>query len=284
MPWYRVGSVSITAGQNTVTGAGTNFSTNARVGDAFQGPDGRWYEVTNIASATVLSILPAYQGSTVSAGAYGLAPMQGYVKESADRLRQLVDQFGATLSLFGGATTIEALRQSILAATRGANSDITSLTGLTTALSVGQGGTGGNTPAAARASLGLAAAAVAAVLGTVSQSGGVPTGAIYERGSNANGEYVKFADGSAIAWVNGDTTSFSQQGQIWVSDVVTMNLPMAFTSTARMVVSAGDNFGPSVWSGGCAMSTTQIQARSFYFLTLSQVTRTIRATVTGRWF
>ena len=36
------------------------------------------------------------------------------------------------------------------------------------------------------------------ILGTVSQSGGVPTGAIIERGSNANGEYVKFADGTMI--------------------------------------------------------------------------------------
>lgn len=33
------------------------------------------------------------------------------------------------------------------------------------------------------------------ILGTVSQSGGVPTGAIIERGSNASGEYVRFADG-----------------------------------------------------------------------------------------
>lgn len=36
------------------------------------------------------------------------------------------------------------------------------------------------------------------VLGTVSQAGGVPTGAIIERGSNANGEYVRFADGTQI--------------------------------------------------------------------------------------
>ncbi|WP_218571770.1 hypothetical protein [Stutzerimonas degradans] len=36
------------------------------------------------------------------------------------------------------------------------------------------------------------------ILGTVSQSGGVPTGAIIERGSNANGEYVRFADGRQI--------------------------------------------------------------------------------------
>lgn len=36
------------------------------------------------------------------------------------------------------------------------------------------------------------------ILGTVSQSSGVPTGAIIERGSNANGEYVRFADGTQI--------------------------------------------------------------------------------------
>jgi hypothetical protein len=36
------------------------------------------------------------------------------------------------------------------------------------------------------------------IVGTVSQSGGVPTGAIIERGSNANGEYIKFADGTII--------------------------------------------------------------------------------------
>ncbi|WP_176038778.1 hypothetical protein [Brucella tritici] len=36
------------------------------------------------------------------------------------------------------------------------------------------------------------------IVGTVSQAGGVPTGAIIERGSNANGEYVKYADGTLI--------------------------------------------------------------------------------------
>jgi len=36
------------------------------------------------------------------------------------------------------------------------------------------------------------------ILGTVSQSGGDPTGAVIERGSNANGDYVKFADGTLI--------------------------------------------------------------------------------------
>ena len=40
------------------------------------------------------------------------------------------------------------------------------------------------------------------IIGTVSQSGGVPTGAIIERGSNSNGEYVKFADGTLMQTVN----------------------------------------------------------------------------------
>lgn len=105
MPWYRAGTVAITAGQTTVTGTSTNFALNARVGDAFQGPDGRWYEVANIASATVLSILPAYQGATVATGSYGLAPMQGYVKDLADRVRQMVDGWGTALASLGTAST-----------------------------------------------------------------------------------------------------------------------------------------------------------------------------------
>lgn len=36
------------------------------------------------------------------------------------------------------------------------------------------------------------------IVGAVSQSGGVPTAAIVERGSNANGEYTKYADGTLI--------------------------------------------------------------------------------------
>ncbi|MFK0309739.1 hypothetical protein ACIQUF_00705 [Pseudomonas sp. NPDC090233] len=148
MPWYRSGTVAITAGQTSVVGTGVNFAANARVGDAFQGPDGRWYEVANIASATVLSILPAYQGATVSAGGYGLAPMQGYVKDSADALRALVNQYGNKLAALG--TT--------------GNYDI---------LPVAKGGTGGANQADARAGLGLGtsstlAATVAQAIGAIS--------------------------------------------------------------------------------------------------------------------
>ncbi|WP_236225391.1 hypothetical protein [Pseudomonas pseudonitroreducens] len=98
MPWYSAGTVAVTNNSPTVTGSGTAFSANARVGDAFRGPDGRWYEVTNVASATVFSIKPNYQGANNAAGSYAIAPMQGYVKDSADALRGFVNQYGTTLA------------------------------------------------------------------------------------------------------------------------------------------------------------------------------------------
>lgn len=289
MPWYRTGTVAITAGQTTVTGTGTAFALNARVGDAFQGPDGRWYEVTNIASATVLSILPAYQGATVSGGAYGLAPMQGYVKESADRLRQLVDQLGATFALFGGATTIEALRQNILAATRGANSDITSLSGLTTALSVAQGGTGGKTQAAARAGLGLGAAAVAAIVGTVTQSAGVPTGAIIERGSNANGEYVKYADGTMICWISTLASSIAIDttlgtSTLWYGNIV-WNFPATFVGNPTVSPGAVRWGGSINWAGATASDSSRVTIRVFDpAQRAAQAGTLISAAAFGRWY
>jgi len=51
------------------------------------------------------------------------------------------------------------------------------------------------------------------ILGTVSQAGGVPTGAIIERGSNANGEYVRFADGTQICWSRRVRNATTQPGQ-----------------------------------------------------------------------
>lgn len=45
------------------------------------------------------------------------------------------------------------------------------------------------------------------VVGTVAQSGGVPTGAVIESGSNANGEYTRWADGTQICTNGGSAIS-----------------------------------------------------------------------------
>jgi hypothetical protein len=114
MAWYKTGTVSIVSGATSVSATGTTFASNARVGDGFRGPDGEWYEIVNIASDTVLGIYPAYAGATVSNSAnYMIAPLQGYNKETADRLRAITDSFsdlftdsmvdGGNVSLSGGA-------------------------------------------------------------------------------------------------------------------------------------------------------------------------------------
>jgi hypothetical protein len=92
MAWYKVGLVTVTNGATSVSAKGTKFATNARVGDGFRAPDGLWYEITNIASEFVLGIYPAYQGATEADSAdWVIAPLQGYNKETADRLRYITD-------------------------------------------------------------------------------------------------------------------------------------------------------------------------------------------------
>jgi hypothetical protein len=130
MPWYKAGTVSIVQNSNAVTGDGTAFIANSRVGDAFLGPDGYWYEVTNIASDTAMAISPTYKGATVSGSAYAIMPVQGYPKLLADAFNQLRLQFGDKMAALG--TT--------------GNFDV---------LPVDKGGTGGTSAATALTELGL---------------------------------------------------------------------------------------------------------------------------------
>ena len=80
------------------------------------------------------------------------------------------------------------------------------------------------------------------ILGTVSQSDGVPTGAIIERGFNSNGSFVKYADGTQICWkldtvasaVN--TASYSIQGINVFRNEYTWTFPSAFISTTNLSI------------------------------------------------
>ena len=90
MAWYDTGTVNVTANSATVTGVGTQWLAGARRGEAFVAPDGRLYEVLNIASNTSLTLTKPYRGTTATGQQYALAPMQGYVKELADRAAELI--------------------------------------------------------------------------------------------------------------------------------------------------------------------------------------------------
>ncbi|MBN8291016.1 hypothetical protein JI664_03470 [Rhodobacter sp. NTK016B] len=76
------------------------------------------------------------------------------------------------------------------------------------------------------------------VLGLVSQSGGVPTGGLFERGSNSNGEYLRLPDGTQFCWIYA-SPNFAVAGNYGGS------FPAAFVSTP-----AGGS--PSIRSGSSA--------------------------------
>jgi hypothetical protein len=244
MPWHRLGTVSVTQNSSTVTGANTAFAANTRIGDAFIGPDGRQYELGNVASDTVISIIPAYLGPTVAGAAYAVTPVQGYQKGLADQVRDWVNTYGPKMAGLGttgnydilpvtkggtGGTDQAGARSGIGAAKSGSNNDITALTGLLTALSVAQGGTGVTSIAALLAALqAVGAYGRTNIVGAVTQAGGVPTGAIIETGNHAAGRYIKHADGTLICW---GRPGFIDQNVANTAYSTTFGLPAIFVGS-----------------------------------------------------
>lgn len=132
------------------------------------------------------------------------------------------------------------------------------------------------------------------LLGPVSHSGGAPTGAVIERGSNANGDYVRFADGTQICWRR---RSFTAQ-----------DLTEAYGSTFRSVnLMAGDTLLPINFVGGSSPSfhlTVSVQTTATgqivggigdsdnfpdlvyatYHAALTNRTIYVNAMAIGRWF
>ena len=118
------------------------------------------------------------------------------------------------------------------------------------------------------------------ILGTVSQSGGVPTGAIIERGSNANGEYVRFADGTQIC-----THSPSFVGTGAGLRTTTWTYPAAFGAAPRLLV--GKNIYPQATDSdvglGTAAGLVSAQLRA-NVINGSAGTISLTSIAIGRWF
>ena len=124
-------------------------------------------------------------------------------------------------------------------------------------------------------------AVIPGLVGTVSESGGVPTGAIIERGSNANGSYARFADGTQICTRNVDWAGSEayRPTLIWAApfydtpnDVLVG--PASSETTLVILSLSASASGASYWcqnisSGAVAKRTTSFSGR---------------VTVIGRWF
>lgn len=160
-------------------------------------------------------------------------------------------------------------------------------TNLPVALPVAKGGTGGITPALARSGLQLGTAAVAAIVGQVSQAGGVPTGAIFERGSNANGEYTKYADGTMDCFLYTTVTDQAcdtPYGSLFIG-TRTWTFPMAFSAPPAVSLNGRIATGAS-WAGmGGGASNTGVTVRFVDgFSRATGVTTVMAFMAKGRWY
>lgn len=133
------------------------------------------------------------------------------------------------------------------------------------------------------------------LVGTVTQSGGTPTGAGIEGGSNANGDYVRFADGTQICWqtvTSGSVTQFGAGtfGNPYSSSGMTWNYPAGFitrpvvhvqvdtgtlTGSARRLVAIIGTVSP--------LATNDITVSRFSG-DATPSTPTLHQCAVGRWF
>ncbi|HHA1183811.1 MULTISPECIES: hypothetical protein [Enterobacter] len=168
---YNTGTIAISG--NTITGTGTNFTAagtlirNGCTVIALTSPP-QVFQITTIGGATSLTVTPAANPAIPAGTKYsillsdslsvdGLAQdiaetftmYQRYMSGFADVMNGTTD---VTITINGAAVTVPGQKS---LAKKGSNNDITSLSGLTTALSISQGGTGDKTAAGARTNLGL---------------------------------------------------------------------------------------------------------------------------------
>lgn len=124
------------------------------------------------------------------------------------------------------------------------------------------------------------------ILGTVSQLAGVPTGAIIERGSNANGDYVRWADGTQIcsATFNYGAVSVEAVGNIFADSVArTWNFPAIFSAPPTVSVTGASQSNQFTWGSSNSPTNSLVL---FRLLSHSPGPVTLAACLTaiGRWY
>ncbi|MDO6732729.1 DUF2793 domain-containing protein [Marinovum sp. 2_MG-2023] len=110
------------------------------------------------------------------------------------------------------------------------------------------------------------------VVGTVAQLSGVPTGAVIEGGSNANGDYIRFADGTQICSSVVLTNAGSAFTRIW---------PAMFIAAPRLSLAAG---GTSAITATSASNSTMSVDLYAFDTTGSQIAAYVGVVAMGRWF
>lgn len=123
-------------------------------------------------------------------------------------------------------------------------------------------------------------------IGFVGLAGGLPTGALFERGSNANGEYAKFTDGTMICTFSRTRTQAvaTAFGAIFYNgtQIPAGNYPSTFVDIPWTGIMID---GPGCWSAQVAAATAVNWGFYYILSVVSRVATSIkeRFVAIGRW-
>ena len=132
------------------------------------------------------------------------------------------------------------------------------------------------------------------IVGTVSESGGTPTGAIIQRGSNANGEFVRYADGTQICTQTLDLGSRVSFGNGTFADPYRSQssgwtFPVAFAENPTFTASGIITSVASVRQNSVAAAS--LNQTNIEFIQASMLTSnstdigvTVQCQAIGRWY
>lgn len=133
---------------------------------------------------------------------------------------------------------------------------------------------------------GATSAALRSIVGTVSQSGGVPTGALFQHVSNANGDYVRFADGTQVCWIVALAVSFVNANRVaatWTFPASFASAPATFASIQALGTLSGTDLTGFPSAEGA--TTTGVSLAMFgNGVFASGDTAAMNGFAIGRWF
>ncbi|MFL4290701.1 phage tail protein [Enterobacter asburiae] len=234
---YNTGTIAING--NTATGTGTNWTPPAsqvRAGQTIivMSNPVQMFQISAVNSATSMTVTPA-ASPALSGQKYGILvsdniSVDGLAQAMSQLIKEYDENIGAwetfattsanqtiTVTINGASVNIPGIGA---LARKGVNSDITELKGLTTALSIAQGGTGATTAEGSRTNLGLGSSATRnaySTSGDMLSVGDFGVGAVFpsgasirlQDGSTPSGFYGSAGDGYSEIGVSADLTTLT---------------------------------------------------------------------------